>query len=136
MGLNPDPPSAHKSQEIPDQDDVLEAEDFDGSLVRSVGDATAPKFDVGDHHLSPNAIKQRSKRIFTRRVDGSLKVSEKIYGEWKSKGPARKTLEQIFKQCGYDPDSQLCLDQHVYLCAVHRFYFDSNPKKRMKRKAT
>ena len=79
-----------------------------------VGDLTAPKFKIGEHHISDNAIKMRTKRIFTKRVDGSMKVSETIYNEWKGKGQARKNLEQIFKQCGYDADP--CLFFNVSVC--------------------
>ena len=85
-----------------------------GDEAPSVGDLTAPKFKPGEHHISDNAIKMRTKRIFTKRVDGSMKVSETIYNEWKGKGQARKNLEQIFKQCGYDADP--CLFFNVSVC--------------------
>ena len=85
------------------RDDVL-SPDFDEDEIPELGDKTAPKFDVGEDQLSPNAIRQRAKRIFTPRVDGSLKVSETIFREWKSKGQPRKNLEQIFKSVGYDVD--------------------------------
>ena len=80
-------------------------EPFDG--VFSVGDEKAPKPKVGEHDLSPAAIRQRATRIFTPRVDGTLKVSEVIYREWKGRGKERKLLEQIFRQCGYSPEPRL-----------------------------
>lgn len=76
--------------------------------VPDIQDQSAPRFGVGEHHISQNAIKQRAKRIFTKRVDGSMKVSETIFNEWKGKGQARKNLEQIFKSVGYDPDPCVC----------------------------
>ena len=80
-------------------------EPFDGVL--SIHDQNAPIPKVGEHDLSPAAIRQRATRIFTPRVDGTLKVSEVIYREWKGKGKERKLLEQIFRQCGYSPESCL-----------------------------
>jgi len=80
-------------------------EPFDGIFL--VGDQKAPAPKVGEHDLSPAAIRQRATRIFTPRVDGTLKVSEVIYREWKGKGKEKKLLEQIFRQCGYSPESCL-----------------------------
>ena len=87
-----------------------------GDETPCLGDVTAPKFKPGEHHISDNAIKMRTKRIFSKRVDGSMKVSETIFNEWKGKGQARKNLEQIFKQCGYDADP--CLFFNVSVCTV------------------
>ena len=72
-----------------------------------LGDPSAPKSLVGVHDLNSDAVRQRTKRIFTPRADGSLKVSQAVFDEWKSKGKERKNLEMIFKQCGYDPDPRL-----------------------------
>lgn len=77
--------------------------DVSKHAIPVVGDETAPRPELGQPTLSPNAIRQRASRIFTPRANGSLKVSETIYKEWKAKGKERKTLEQIFAQCGYDP---------------------------------
>ena len=90
------PPSAKPKKPLEDE--------FEGDEIFEKDDETAPRFGVDQHHLSENAIRQRAKRMFTRRVDGSLRVSETIFNEWKSKGKARKNLEQIFKSVGYDPD--------------------------------
>ena len=85
--------------------------------VPCITDQKAPRFKVGEHHVSDNAIRQRAKRIFTKRVDGSMKVSETIYNEWKGRGQPRKTLEQIFKNCGYDPDTFL----FISVCPTYFF---------------
>ncbi|CAL1131883.1 unnamed protein product, partial [Cladocopium goreaui] len=76
-----------------------------GDEIPEYGNTHAPKFEKHEHHLSENAIRCRARRIFTPRVDGSKKVSETVFKEWHSKGQPRKNLEQIFKQCGYDPDT-------------------------------
>ena len=96
------PPEEQASHRDDDQESL---EDWD---IPSVDDVEAPRPQVGQHTLTPNAIRQRAKRIFTKRVDGSMKVSETIFQEWKSKGAARKNLETIFRSVGYDPDSCLC----------------------------
>ena len=75
------------------------------SEIPEYGNMNAPKYEKYEHHLSENAIRCRARRIFTPRVDGSKKVSETVFKEWHSKGQPRKNLEQIFKQCGYDPES-------------------------------
>lgn len=79
----------------------------DGQPIPELGDVSAPKPRLGEHHISPEAIRQRAKRVFTPRADGSLKVSQKIFDEWKGRGKARKNLEEIFKQCGYDVDPRM-----------------------------
>lgn len=87
--------------------DFQGADDEDSDLnnqIPDINDKNAPRFAVGQHHLSENAIRLRSKRVFTKRVDGSMKVSESIFNEWKGGGRPKKTLEQIFKACGYDPE--------------------------------
>lgn len=84
--------------------------DQDGILlsgVPSIMDQQAPKPQLQVHDISPAAIRQRANRIFTPRVDGTLKVSKVIFDEWKGKGKERKLLEQIFRQCGYSPESCL-----------------------------
>lgn len=84
-------------------------EPFEDTLeIPDIQDALAPKFRVGEHHLSPEAIRSRARRIFTPRSDGSKKVSDEIWSDWRSKGSKRKLLEDIFKRCGYDPET--CLD--------------------------
>ena len=74
------------------------------AAIPSLQDAKAPRPQLGMPTLSPEAIRSRSKRIFTPRANGSLKVSQAIYDEWHKKGQERKNLEMIFQQCGYDPD--------------------------------
>lgn len=75
--------------------------------IPELSDALAPRFQPGEHHLSQEAIRSRSKRIFTPRVDGSKKVSDEIWNDWKAKGKRRSLLQDIFKQCGYDPETCL-----------------------------
>ena len=80
--------------------------DFDLDLqVPDIQNKDAPRFQKGEHHLSENAIRCRARRIFTPRIDGTKKVSETVFNEWHQKGQPRKNLEEIFKQCGYDPES-------------------------------
>lgn len=103
------PPASEEEIAAGTLPDTLEQEDPDWEIPE-LGDEEAPKPALGVHHVSPDAIRQRAKRIFTPRADGSLKVSQKIFEEWKGKGKERKCLEQIFKQCGYDADSLLNWD--------------------------
>ena len=85
--------------------DMESLPDFDLDQVPDINNTEAPRLQKGEHHLTPNAIRCRARRIMTPRVDGSLKVSETIFREWHQKGQPRKNLEEIFKQCGYDPES-------------------------------
>ncbi len=81
---------------------IMDGDGEIGVRVPFTDDPLAEKPELYQHTLSPNAIRQRSQRIFKRRTDGTLKVSQTIFDEWHSKGKDRKMLEQIFKQCGYD----------------------------------
>ncbi|CAK9072318.1 Uncharacterized protein SCF082_LOCUS35590 [Durusdinium trenchii] len=76
--------------------------------VPDIADKTAPRFRKGQHHITPNAIRCRARRIFTPRANGTYKVSDDIYNEWHGKGQPRKNLEDIFRSCGYDPESFVC----------------------------
>lgn len=82
-----------------------ENQDLDISEVPDMDNVDAPRFAKHEHHLTPNAIRCRARRVFTPRVDVSKKVSETIFKEWHGRGQPRKDLETIFKQCGYDPES-------------------------------
>ena len=75
--------------------------------IPDIRDAFAPSFRPSEHHLSDSAIRSRAKRIFTPRVDGSKKVSDEIWNDWKAGGSKRRLLQDIFKQCGYDPETWL-----------------------------
>ncbi len=90
LGVEPEPLIGCLQDEIPD-----------------IRDAFAPSFRPSEHHLSDSAIRSRSKRIFTPRVDGSRKVSDEIWNDWKAGGSKRRLLQDIFKQCGYDPETWL-----------------------------
>ena len=114
--------TAHKSEDgtvvkqpvIPEPGREEDADDLDNwddeDEIPELSDALAPKPKVGQHSLSPEAIRSRSIRIFTKRSDGSKKVSEEIWADWHSKGPRKKLLEDIFRQCGY------CADTWVSIC--------------------
>ena len=86
----------------------LEPESF--GYIPDLHDATVPKPKVGMHTLSASAIRGRIRRVFTRKINGSAKVSEQIFQEYQAGGQGKKTLEQIFKQCGYDPEACLNWD--------------------------
>ena len=89
----------------------VEAEPFEpyddddmGLDIPDISDDLAPKPILGAPTLSAAAIRSRSKRIFQKRADGTKKVSDAIWADWHAGGSKRKTLEEIFKRCGYDPD--------------------------------
>ena len=87
----------------------VEAEPFeeygdDDMDIPDISDDLAPKPILGAHTLSAAAIRSRTQRIFKKRADGTKKVSDAIWADWYSGGSKRKTLEDIFKRCGYDPD--------------------------------
>ena len=81
--------------------------EFTEVVIPFLNDENAPKPEVGRHDLSADAIRQRANRIFKPRANGDLKVSQQIYDEWHSKGKARRCLEQIFKQVGYNPEARM-----------------------------
>ena len=58
---------------------------------------------VGEPQISKKAIEMRTQRIFKRRANGGLKVSEVVFQEWHEKGARGTLLETIFRQVGYDP---------------------------------
>lgn len=72
--------------------------------IPELDDPNAQTFQVGECHISKDAMRQRANRIFKARVNGTCRVSEEIRKEWFGKGKPRRLLEEIFKQCGYDPD--------------------------------
>lgn len=80
-------------------------EPLDWNTIPDLVDALAPKPILGEEQLSAEAIRSRTRRIFTRRGDGTKKVSDEIWDDWHSKGKKKKLLEHIFKQCGYDVES-------------------------------
>ena len=81
-------------------------QDLEGlGIIPDVRDKAAPRFKPGQHTLSAEAIRSRSNRIFSKRADGSKKVSDEIWNDWKSKGPKKQLLEDIFRRCGYDPET-------------------------------
>ncbi len=117
------PKAVHSVPDTPavDAESLAGAGDFD-TMIPELGDEGAPKSKVGTHDISKEAIRQRSKRIFTPRADGTLKVSQKIYEEWKGKGRGRRCLELIFKQVGYDPEPKLEIE-NILVCIVSCFFW-------------
>ena len=102
---------------------ALEETDQEG--IPDFLDQNAPKPKKGTHTISNDAIRQRANRIFTPRSDGTLKVSKKIFDEWKGKGKARKTLEDIFRQCGYDADPSFEFQIGLFSCLFYVLFFGS-----------
>lgn len=47
----------------------------------------------GQRTLSAEAIRSRANRIFSKRADGSKKVSDEIWNDWKSKGPKNNSFK-------------------------------------------
>ena len=94
------------------------SEPFDGlwDEIPELADGLAPKPTLGTHHISPEAIRSRSRRIFEKRADGSKKVSDQIWNDWKAKGPKKKLLEDIFRQVGYDPELWDVIWYAFYVC--------------------
>ena len=86
-----------------DDDDDDEHEGFDLSAVPLHDDARAPRPKQGELHLSKAAINSRLRRIMKPNVHGSYKVSQEVIKDFNST-QGRKTIDQIFQMCGYDPD--------------------------------
>lgn len=99
-GTDQKPPHENKSKP---PHEIASGEPFEH--VPDIKDAQAPRPVLGQPHISEEAIRQRAKRIFMPRRDGSLKVSQEIFKEWKAKGKERKNLEEIFKRCGYNAET-------------------------------
>lgn len=79
----------------------VKVEDAD---IPELGDEYADQPELGAPTLSHAAIQQRARRMFTPQSNGTLKVGQKIFDEWHAKGKERRTLEEMFKRCGYDVD--------------------------------
>ena len=75
--------------------------------VPDLHDPTACKPELGGLQISHHALRMRSQRIFRKRSNGTLKVSQTVFDEWHGKGARRNMLEEIFLQCGYDPAARL-----------------------------
>ena len=77
--------------------------------VPELTDPRASKPRLDEHTLSTAAIQSRAQRIFRLRANGEKKVSEEIWNDWHAKGQRKKTLEMIFKRCGYDPEPLIAI---------------------------
>ena len=101
----PAPKSACRGRRTPKKNESVNDQDLE---MPRLDDQTAARPTVGSPTLSKAAIRMRSQRIFSRRANGELKVSETIWTEWHQRGARRTMLESIFQQCGFDPVS--CLE--------------------------
>ena len=80
------------------------AENLNLGIIPDINDKSAPQPVPGEIRLSAAAIDARMRRIMKPRVDGSYKVSVDIVEQWRQKRKGRKSLEQLFQSCGYEPD--------------------------------
>ncbi|CAE7894099.1 unnamed protein product, partial [Symbiodinium necroappetens] len=78
-----------------------------------MNDPTALKPVVGEPQLSHKAIEMRSQRMFKRRANGSLKVSEVVFKEWHEKGARRTLLETIFRQATFISEVDVMRQQMI-----------------------
>ena len=76
----------------------------DDSMIPDVKDGM-PKPEAGKIRLSQCAVDNRLRRIFHPRGPWPRRtVSEEMIKLWDKGGKSRKSLEQVFQSCGYDPD--------------------------------
>ena len=76
----------------------------DDSMIPDVKDGM-PKPEAGKIRLTQCAIDNRLRRIFHPRGPRPKRtVSEEMIKLWDKGGKSRKSLEQVFQSCGYDPD--------------------------------
>ena len=69
--------------------------------------AIAPAPPKNAPSLSTSAIKNRLRRVFEPRADGSFKVPQRFVEEFRKKGTNRTNLEHILASCGYSADRVL-----------------------------
>ena len=100
-----EPPAPEEAATLVEGDDEVQEDhgNTGGEKIYDIKDQSAPKPQVGAHTLTASAIRGRIRRVFTRKMDGSAKVSEAIFQEYQAGGTGKKTLEDIFRRCGYDP---------------------------------
>ena len=90
-----------KQPEIPEPSAPLPSDLADvPDIADKTAEASKPRLD--QHTLTPAAIQSRTQRLFRLRANGEKKVSDEVWADWHAKGQRRKTLEIIFKRCGYD----------------------------------
>ncbi|CAE7267403.1 unnamed protein product [Symbiodinium sp. CCMP2592] len=100
-------PSVAPEPELPE---LLTGEDHDGDAASMLNipdlcDKQAPSPPPSEMSLSDGAIDRRMRRVFTARVDGTVKVPQKFVDQWRKRGDARKSLQKIFASCGYNPEA-------------------------------
>ncbi len=79
---------------------------LDETMIPDVNDTTITKPTAGAIRVSQEAIDARLRRIFQPSVSGKYKCSAEIVQQWKCK-KGRKSLEQLFQSCGFNPDRVL-----------------------------
>lgn len=85
------------------EDDAIENSGIDLGSVPGLDDTRAPRPKQGELHLSKAAINSRLRRLMKPNVHGTYKVSQEVIKDFNST-QGRKTIDQIFQMCGYDPD--------------------------------
>ncbi|CAE7194944.1 unnamed protein product [Symbiodinium sp. CCMP2592] len=105
-------PSVAPEPELPE---LLTGEDHDGDAASMLNipdlcDKQAPSPPPSEMSLSDGAIDRRMRRVFTARVDGTVKVPQKFVDQWRKRGDARKSLQKIFASCGYNPEDELTIE--------------------------
>lgn len=80
-----------------------ESEDVDDANIPDILDKSAPKPKPGAL-ISKAAARHRLRRVMQPNSRGGFKVSEAVLQDYRSNGPARKSIEKIFEMCGCNPD--------------------------------
>lgn len=59
---------------------------------------------AGELRLSETAVYHRMRRVFHPTGGKKRKVSDEMVKQWDKGGKSRRSLQQIFQSCGYNPD--------------------------------
>ena len=91
-----------------DSDSDYPLDGKDGPLVNmnqvpDIDDRRAARPKAGEVRLSQAAISARLRRVMKPNRHGDYKVSEAVVKDFNA-AKNRKTIQQIFQMCGYDPD--------------------------------
>ena len=77
------------------------------SIIPDVADTVTPAPKAGNIRLSETAIYHRMRRVFHPTGGKGKKVSDELVKQWDKGGKSRKSLEQMFQSCGYNPDCRV-----------------------------
>ena len=80
------------------------SESVDLGDVPDVSDKSHPKPKDGELRVSETAIYHRMRRVFHPKNVTKRKVSEEMVKQFDKGGRSRKSLQQVFQSCGYNPD--------------------------------